>query len=505
LAERYESREFVSAEQVLEESLQCCPDVIISDLMMDGVDGYELCARVRREERLRNVPIILLTSKNDEESRAVGLEVGADDYLHKPVRARELLARVESLVRLRRSIQALELRTAQLEQANKELQTAQQALVQAEKLAAIGTLAAGVAHEINNPLAFVASNLEYVSTELKPLLTDNDRIQPAVAAEVQAALKDARLGATRVARIVKDLKSFSRMSTEDDRGPIDVNQVMESSIGMVRARIKHRANLAIELKPVPPIWGSANRLGQVFLNLLVNASDAIPEGQSAENTVSVRTKVVADKVSIEIEDSGTGMPEQVKNKIFDPFFTTKPVGSGTGLGLSICHGLVKDLGGEIQVESTQGRGSLFRVLLPATASNPASAHPSNKVEPPQWRLLLIDDDDRFLSALKRSLGKNHSILVANNAADALTMLAANEIDWIICDLMMPEMTGEELYRRLEREQPTWAKKMVFMTGGTFTPRANEFLAKIRDQTLTKPFDNRELDALLSQRTPQNKK
>ncbi len=231
-------------------------------------------------------------------------------------------------------------------------------LMLADRMASVGTLAAGVAHEINNPLAFILANLEYSLAELR---------RAGVDPEVLRALEEARDGGLRVREIVRDLKAFSR-AEDHGRDAVDLRRVLQSALGLAQNEIRHRARLELDVGDIPPVVGSEHRLGQVLLNLLINAAQAIPEGRAEENVVRATTSTAPDgRARIQISDTGSGIPPEVLPRIFDPFFTTKPVGVGTGLGLSICHGIVSGLGGEIQVESTPGQGTSFCVLLPPAA------------------------------------------------------------------------------------------------------------------------------------------
>ncbi|MES1172535.1 MAG: ATP-binding protein [Bacteroidota bacterium] len=252
-------------------------------------------------------------------------------------------------------------------------------LIQAERLASMGTLAAGVAHEINNPLTYVMANIGFVAERLHKLLpgpADADLARQME--ELRAALLEAQEGAIRVRQIVRDLKTLAR-GDEERYGPVDVRRVIESSIGLVANEIGLKATLVRDLGDVPIVEASESRLGQVLLNLLLNASQAIKDGHVADNEIRVGTRTdAAGRAVISITDTGAGISAAVMGRIFDPFFTTKPVGVGTGLGLFICHGIVKALGGEIAVESALGRGTTFRVLLPPArpGKSRASAQPT---------------------------------------------------------------------------------------------------------------------------------
>jgi PAS domain S-box-containing protein len=233
-------------------------------------------------------------------------------------------------------------------------------LVLSDRLVAMGTLAAGVAHEINNPLTFVISNLAFLGTELRTLAAE---LPEGRITEVEEVLREAAMGANKVRQIVGDLKTFSRA---DDEVPTAVNlqNVLESALTIARAELRARARVVRDYADVPPVEGNEGRFGQVFLNLLINAAQAIPAGHADSNEIRVRLRAVDEHVLVEVEDTGAGIPTEMRSRIFDPFFTTKPVGEGTGLGLFVCQGIVTRFGGEISVESEVGQGTMFRVIFP---------------------------------------------------------------------------------------------------------------------------------------------
>jgi PAS domain S-box-containing protein len=234
-------------------------------------------------------------------------------------------------------------------------------LMVTERMASLGTLAAGIAHEVNNPLAYVTSNLEFVVAQLRDM---EQSLTAGRTGELIQALTEARQGADRVRKVMGDLKTFSRPNDEAS-GPVDVRRVVESAVDIAWNEIQKRARLVKELAEVPQVQGNESQLAQVVLNLIMNAVHSIREGDSSRNEIRVATRRHGeDRVAIEVRDTGSGISEEIRGRIFDPYFTTKPVGVGTGLGLSVCHSIVTLLGGEIEVESVAGRGSLFRVLLP---------------------------------------------------------------------------------------------------------------------------------------------
>jgi CheY-like chemotaxis protein len=238
----------------------------------------------------------------------------------------------------------------------------------------------------------------------------------------------------------------------------------------------------------------------VLLNLLLNAAQSIPEGDASNNEIRVHTRSAGDDVVIEVRDTGAGIEPEVVGRVFEPFFTTKPIGVGTGLGLWICHGIVTSFGGRIEVESRPGKGSCFRVSLPV-AHHEAPAVPSSARPriPIRGRVLAIDDDTLFLSTMARVLGRQFEVVTVSSAREARDLIAGTEFDVILCDLMMPEMTGMDLHHELARTMPSEADKMIFLTGGTFTPRAQTFLDTVPNQRLEKPFDPKHIRALILDR------
>ncbi|MCA9675797.1 MAG: PAS domain S-box protein, partial [Myxococcales bacterium] len=231
-------------------------------------------------------------------------------------------------------------------------------LIAADRMAAVGALSAGVAHEINNPLAAVVAGLDLA---LRHLADPASHSMSTIRAEV----RDARAAAWRIRDIVRDLRVFSR-AEDEERGPVELREVLESTLRMARNEIRHRARLHTDYQPVPPVIATESRLGQVFLNLVINAAQALPEGHADAHEIRVATRLDDDgRVVVEIADTGSGMTAETIDRMFTPFFTTKPAGQGTGLGLAICQRIVTGLGGEITVTSEVGKGSVFRVHLPA--------------------------------------------------------------------------------------------------------------------------------------------
>ncbi len=372
-------------------------------------------------------------------------------------------------------------------------------LMLAERLASVGTLAAGVAHEINNPLAYISANLEFLLTELE----HNDATTPERIQELMPSLRESLEGARRIAIIVRDLKTFSRGSTEAGDGPVNVQKAVELACKMASNIIRHRARLVLDFAQVAAVEGNEGRLCQVFLNLLVNAAESLPESSPGDAEIRVTVRPQGDLVAIRFQDSGMGMSPETLARIFDPFFTTKPVGVGTGLGLSICHGIVSSFGGRIQVESEQGKGSTFTVLLrqhhgvPNLTPAPVTKAP----ETSRRRVLVIDDELNVTLALQRVLGLSHDVAAVNSAREGLKLLESGErYDIILLDVMMPEMSGVELHTLLQRRLPDQAARVVFMTGGAFAPRTRNQLDQVANAKLTKPLDIAKVLSLVDGRT-----
>jgi PAS domain S-box-containing protein len=370
-------------------------------------------------------------------------------------------------------------------------------LAQSERLAALGTLSAGMAHEINNPLAYVLANVSFAVERLRELSEKvNDVAGPGAkdlssrVHEIVDALGDAREGSDRVHRIVQDLKKFGRLD-KAETSVLDLREVIESAIRMTENVVRHHARVRREYGPTPLVEAAESQLGQVFINLLVNAAQALGEGEVESKEIVVATRTDdAGRAVAEVRDRGPGIPPEALRRIFDPFFTTKPVGHGTGLGLSISHSIVESLGGAIWVESHVGKGTTFSVALPPASrrkSKNASPAPDEAVR--RARVLVIDDEPAIGRAMSRILRDDHDVFVVSDAREAMPRIAAGEdFDIILCDLMMPGMTGMQFFDSLTESSPELARRIVFVTGGAFTALTEEFLRTTSNATMNKPVD-----------------
>ncbi|WP_309893628.1 response regulator [Archangium sp.] len=371
-------------------------------------------------------------------------------------------------------------------------------LLRADRMASLGTLAAGIAHEINNPLAFTIANLQLLEAEVLPGLG----LSTSQYEDVHKLVGDARLGAGRVRDIVRQLKMFSRAEEDARPEPVDVHRVLETAISMASNEIRHRARLVRDYtEPTPWVLANEGRLGQVFINLLVNAAHAIPEGGVERNEIRLVTRSHSEGVAVEVHDTGSGIPAENLERLFEPFFTTKPVGVGTGLGLSICQDIVTGFGGRMEVKSELGRGSTFRVILRIAAP---SERPVEQAVAPvsvgtvrRSRILVVDDEPMICQAIRRTLHREHEVVTLTSAREAQVRLTQGErFDLILCDVMMPEMSGMDLHQELSRDLPELAERLVFLSGGAFTASASAFLNRGDIRRLDKPFTSHELRELV---------
>jgi signal transduction histidine kinase len=361
-----------------------------------------------------------------------------------------------------------------------EERAAQSQARQAERLASLGTLAAGVAHEVNNPLACVQGNLQFVAEALRAGAAGNSGPSPQ---ELDAAIREALDGIARVKGIVHGLQLFGAPTRGAARRPLDPGPQIEAALALARNEVQARARLQLTVAdPLPRVVAGDLELTQVVVSLLVNAAQAIPEGRPADHLVELSAAARDGALEIVVRDTGAGIAPADLPRIFDPFFTTRPFQGGHGLGLPICHGIVGSLGGRIEVESTPGRGSRFRVVLPVPAVAQPVATPVPFATPapvaaPRTRVLILDDEPLVARSLARALQSLHEVTTLTSAAEALRRFRAGESwDVVLCDVMMPEMTAMDLEEAVAKDRPELVKRLLYVTGGAFTDRSRAFLA-----------------------------
>ena len=364
-----------------------------------------------------------------------------------------------------------------------ERRVAQEQLARADKLSAIGSLAAGVAHEVNNPLAYLILNLELLRES-----SADGTLKP------DASLLDEALdGARRIRSIVSELREFSG---SDAPGPLEVvmlERAATSALNIVQNEIRHRARLVRDHEPGLFALARDGELVQVLVNVLVNAAQAIPEQDGNDHFIRVVTKTSpAGEARLVISDTGTGISRELLPRVFDPFATSKPRGEGSGLGLAISKRIVEEFGGRIAVESAEGGGTTVTIdLVRAEAPEVPRVMPrvsGASPRPPGKRVLVVDDELPLARALKLVL-RHHDVTTVHDGREAFELLKSGQtFDVILCDLMMFGMTGAELYRRITAIRSELASRFIFMTGGTFTEQSHAFLEGTNNPVLRKPFD-----------------
>jgi len=364
----------------------------------------------------------------------------------------------------------------------------EQKLLTADRLSSLGTLAAGVGHEINNPLTYISTNLALARKETK---TEG----------IREMLDDAYEGVQRVARIVEGLNTFARRRRSTDT-QIDIRRAIDTAVKLVGHQVRHRANFVVDVDDaLPRVAGSEDDIIQVLVNILINASHAIEEAPRREHSITVTARHRDSYLVVTVDDTGTGIPASHQNRLLEPFFTTKPVGKGTGLGLSICHGIIKGLRGELTLENREV-GARAQILLPLLAS-PAS-DPTALAENPTprsaiskgMRILVIDDDPMVRRSLRRLLAQ-HDVAVASDGERGLEACAAQSYDLVLCDVMMPGISGTEVLTHLAKDNPAQAERVVLITGGVFAADERKRVDALGARVLQKPITPEQLDETLA--------
>lgn len=382
----------------------------------------------------------------------------------------------------------------------------QRQLESADRLASLGTMAAGVAHEVNNPLTSLLESARYAGEETRRLLEvlrARDVIDPGAEAALAHAIdanSEIVTTARRIAQIVGDLMAFSRPRQESAESG-DVRQAVEWALRTTAPLLRHRARVRVEVEdPLPSVALEETKLGQVLVNLLINAAHALPVGnRDAHEVRVVARRAGEERVVVEVHDSGVGMSADVVARVFEPFFTTKGPGVGTGLGLAVCHGIVVAAGGVLRVTSHEGKGSVFTTELPARGAPPEPLRPATLVAVEQRaRVLVIDDEELLLRAFKRVL-RRHEVVAVRSAADALAVLEQDQrFDAILSDVMMPTMTGVQLFEAIVVRWPELASRFVFVSGGVVDAEVARFLESVPNPRLDKPFEQSQVERLLQE-------
>ena len=463
------------------EALRLCddfqPDLILLDLRMPILDGVEVLRRLKRRRAETYMPVLVLTADVSRESKRAALEAGASDFVTKPFEQTELLLRVRNLIEMRFLHRDLRRQNETLEG---QIQERTHQLLEAEKLATMGNLLAGVAHELNSPLSVILGQVGLFAPS-------------GVDPNARARVKDIGEAAERCVRIVRSFLTMARRHPPE-RGHVSLNPLLRDAVELLAFELRI-ANIEVGFdlqKDLPLVWADGHQLKQVMVNLVTNARQAVQDAAPPRRLrIATRHDTESPRVRIEVTDSGPGIPPEIRARVFDPFFTTKPEGEGTGLGLALVRGIVEGHGGTIGVESPPGEGARFVIELPIGTS----PEPRDDADDPQAArpvagktILVVDDEPAVASLLAEALSRDgYKVDMAANGAVALRMLGARDYDLIISDSGMPELGGRELYREIERRDPRLTRRFVFVTGDILNPRTRAFLAKTGAPQLEKPF------------------
>ncbi len=410
-------------------------------------------------------------------------------------------------------------KTKELESSVVALKQTESQLLQQDKLAVVGQLASCVAHEINNPCAFIQANVEMLTSyaeevaEYHALIgggADLGELKEFDAAhqlaeqtdDLPSLLSDTADGVRRIVRIVRELRSFGRVDNEVSE--VQMNELLSRAVRLLENELRHRAVVRLHQGRLPLTAANPGRLLQVFINLIMNALQAMKSSIKEENEILISTSLAdgeRDAIVVSITDNGSGIPSSSLEQIFEPFYTTKDVNEGTGLGLSICKTIIENHGGEIEVQSRLHTGTTFTITIPVAAELPMTpttpVQQYHAVDDGPMRLLFVDDDAQVLRSYRRLFAGKHEVSLADSARSALEFLEENSAyDAIVCDVMMPNVSGPDFFRFTRDLFPLLARRFVFVTGGAFTEESHDFLEEEDPPVLQKPFDRHELEALL---------
>ena len=474
--------------------------------------------RVREQEILSAIPdaMIRIDSQGkchvQPKSEPLALEAAMEHVIGRPVPADKLLAVSEAISRVRatgasqllnlelfgptfydmRCLPAADASLLLVIRDMTELRRLLRRVTSAENLASLGTLAAGLAHEVNNPLTYVITSVSAVAQSLDGKNTN-----------LQAELDTALEGCLRIRDLVRDILETAT-GRQNELKAVFVPESVESAVALVNLQTRHSATIKVQTEDVLYAQAQRTKLMQVVMNLVGNASQAFEDHRVSANEIVVRAFSQGDSVVIEVEDNGCGMDEVTRVRALEPFFTTKAVGRGSGLGLFLCSSIVDSLGGTLHIDSEAGRGTKVTVKLHAAEEPPPSSGildrpvaptPSNDTGP--LRVLVIDDEPQIRHALRRLLGGKHRVAFSANGVEALQRIVHGErYDVIICDLLMPEMTGIELFSQLQQRYPDQSERVVFLTGGATSESARLFIEGNRSRVLHKPFGPVEIESTL---------
>ena len=510
-------------------------DVIVTDINMPKMSGIELLTTLRM--RAVETPIIVLSSVTRTTDVLRAIHQGAFDYVAKdeaiePLRialhrAIEHVRLVNENARLFKELERLnsELetrvreRTGELELANtrlvaergvlegtlRRLSETQEQLVQMEKMASIGLLTASIAHEINNPLAFILPNFELAEAWLASAREGKPHRSVQNLDDLAKLMAECRRGLDRIARLVRQLRIFSHPGRQD-LGLVDVDAVVRSVVTLVEREFSGRAGVTVYASQDCFARSNDDQLRQVLLNLMINSAQSFPPDK-VDGHIEVFVEQRGEEIVVRVIDNGCGIAPENIRRVFDPFFTTKAVGRGTGLGLAISRDLVKKMDGNITIESQLGRGTAVSITLRKWHEESPD---SKAVEPPRTpspdvlipnsvrrlSIIIIEDETALLLPLRRMLAERHDVITFSDSRDGMRCLIEREPpDVIICDINMPQVSGLDLYREVTRVRPFLARRFVFLTGGDSDELAT-LMAEAPERILEKPVHRKDLIAAI---------
>jgi len=466
------------------------PDLVLLDLLMPHLDGVAVLGQLRSAiPSGEYVPVLVLTADATLDAKQRALAAGANDFLTKPFEHFEVVLRIRNLLDTRRLYLELDRQNRSLEETVRERT---ERLLQSEKVATMGSLLAGVAHELNNPLAVVTGQAQL----LRGTVSD-----PVVLRRAEK-IDDA---ARRCVRIVRNFLGLARRRAPE-RGEVQLNHVVREAVELLGYELR-TGNVEVSLglaEDLPVLWADGHQLHQVLVNIVANAHHAMRKsGAPRRLTITSGRDPAGSHVSLAIADTGPGIPAEIRAKIFEPFFTTKPPGEGTGLGLSLCRGIVEEHGGTIGVESEPGQGTTFLIRLPMLP-RPAGVAAPDAAEAPApagpKTILVVDDESEVAAILVEALELDgYQTETAENGADALRRLERRGYDLVMSDTKMPVMDGIELYREMERRFPALQRRIIFVTGDVLDAEKQRFLESTGVPILTKPFDLTEVRRVVRRR------
>jgi len=466
-------------------------DILITDIHMPGMDGIELMKCVRT--LYPDMQMMIITGHGDIRTAIAAIKYGAFNYLQKPFRIEELEVAVGQGMEKLHLIREIRQKQAELEKSNEQLRKEmadrmqaekdrdmhRQQLIQAEKMASLGILVSGIAHEINNPNNFIMMNTPILINTWENIAPVLDRYAAEkgnfdaggvswsqMRESIPVLLSGISEGSRRIRRIVRDLKEFARVDTENRKEPVDINTVVSSAVTLVGNLIrKSTDNFSTDLgENLPAIQGNFQKLEQVVINLLQNACQSLRDHQSVIR-ISTAFHEDSQAVILKVEDEGTGISEKDISHIMDPFYTTRRDKGGTGLGLSVSATIVREHGGSINVETAEGRGSIFTISLPVKAKKPSA------------KILVADDEDIFREFLVQILREKASYTVreAADGVETCIMLGRELPDLLVLDVQMPKMNGVEICRKIRADKRFTDMKVIIITGLPDSPEVKEIL------------------------------